>query len=382
MTLVITILFMALIGAIIGGFTNHVAIKMLFRPHEAKYIGNTRLPFTPGLIPKRRNELARQLGKTVTKYLLTPETFRKKLFTPAMEERVERVIQEKLEKYVFRSEQTLNDWLKMAGADQFTETVERKVESLVDQQLAAVKSKLTTGTVEEVVPVHWQEQIEGKIPAAAEYVLGRAEQFIDSAEGRTMFHKLIDDFLQSKGTLGGMLHMFFGESETLVGKVQREALKFVAAPGTKELLETLLTNEWKKIQQQPVEQLTGSFDWEGLFASVKQYALDQLALDERLDRSVQSYWPNGAEWASQHVTPQLVTFLFSQAETQLEQSLKKLKLDEMVKDQVDTFPVAVLEDLVLGISRREFKMITVLGALLGGVIGIVQGIIAFIINGA
>jgi uncharacterized membrane protein YheB (UPF0754 family) len=30
---------------------------------------------------------------------------------------------------------------------------------------------------------------------------------------------------------------------------------------------------------------------------------------------------------------------------------------------------------VLGISRREFKMITYLGALLGGMIGMLQGII-------
>ena len=27
------------LGAIIGGFTNHLAIKMLFRPHRPMYIG-------------------------------------------------------------------------------------------------------------------------------------------------------------------------------------------------------------------------------------------------------------------------------------------------------------------------------------------------------
>ena len=64
----------------------------------------------------------------------------------------------------------------------------------------------------------------------------------------------------------------------------------------------------------------------------------------------------------------------------MEISLHKLKIDDMVREQVDTFPVAVLEDLVLGISKREFKMITVLGALLGGVIGIVQGLIVFATN--
>ena len=88
---------MAFIGALIGGFTNHLAIKMLFRPHEAKYIGKWRVPFTPGLIPKRRDELAIQLGKTVTNYLLTPETFRKKLLTPDMEKKAENFLQQKLE---------------------------------------------------------------------------------------------------------------------------------------------------------------------------------------------------------------------------------------------------------------------------------------------
>lgn len=74
---IVTLLFMAFIRYAIGGVTNHLAIKMLFRPYKAIYIKNWRLPFTPGLIPKRRDELAKQLGLTVVNYLLTPETFRK-----------------------------------------------------------------------------------------------------------------------------------------------------------------------------------------------------------------------------------------------------------------------------------------------------------------
>ncbi len=67
------------LGAIIGGYTNHLAIKMLFRPHRPIYIGKFQLPFTPGLIPKRRDELAVQLGKMVVEHLLTPEGIGKKL---------------------------------------------------------------------------------------------------------------------------------------------------------------------------------------------------------------------------------------------------------------------------------------------------------------
>ena len=81
-----------------------------------------------------------------------------------------------------------------------------------------------------------------------------------------------------------------------------------------------------------------------------------------------------------NITPTLIQFAFQQVDKQLEKSLRKLKIDDMVREQVDSFPVEVLEDLVLGISRREFKMITVLGAVLGGAIGIVQGLIVFATN--
>ena len=73
------ILIMMLVGALIGGFTNFIAIRMLFRPHRAIYIGRWKLPFTPGLIPKRHNELASQVGKIVVNHLLTPESIQKKL---------------------------------------------------------------------------------------------------------------------------------------------------------------------------------------------------------------------------------------------------------------------------------------------------------------
>ncbi|GKV66995.1 MULTISPECIES: DUF445 domain-containing protein [unclassified Sporosarcina] len=381
LTIVLTILFMAFIGALIGGVTNHLAIKMLFRPHEPKFIGKTRLPFTPGLIPKRRSELAVQLGKTVTNYLLTPDLFRRKLMTPVMEERVEKFVQDKMNKYILQSDKTLNDWLEITGAADLPEQVEDNMLTLIDRQLTEMKLKVTTGTVEEVVPLRWQQQVEERIPLASDFLLQRAEQYIDSTEGRETFQKLIDDFLNSKGTFGGMLNMFFGDSDSLVGKIQREALRFAGAPGTKELLDKLIWKEWRNIQQQPMEKLTAEFDFDSVFHSVRKYALDQLALRDRLDHSLEHYWPKGAEWTADNITPQIVKFVFKQAELQLEQSLQKLKLDEMVKEQVDTFPVAVLEDLVLGISRREFKMITVLGAVLGGAIGIIQGIIAITLNG-
>ena len=47
-----------LIGGIIGYSTNYIAVKMLFRPLKPVKIGNYTLPFTPGIIPKRKDKLA------------------------------------------------------------------------------------------------------------------------------------------------------------------------------------------------------------------------------------------------------------------------------------------------------------------------------------
>ena len=53
------------VGAVIGYITNDIAIRMLFRPHQAKYIMGMRVPFTPGIIPKEKHRIAGAIGKAV-----------------------------------------------------------------------------------------------------------------------------------------------------------------------------------------------------------------------------------------------------------------------------------------------------------------------------
>lgn len=44
----VKILFMVVVGAVIGGFTNLLAIRMLFRPYKPIYMFGKQLPLTPG----------------------------------------------------------------------------------------------------------------------------------------------------------------------------------------------------------------------------------------------------------------------------------------------------------------------------------------------
>lgn len=375
---IVTLLFMAIIGAAIGGVTNHLAIKMLFRPHNAIYIKNWRLPFTPGLIPKRRDELAKQLGLTVVNYLLTPETFKKKFFSKDIQDKVEHFVQTKVEETIFTNDKTIQDWLNLAGFSHMPATIEQKVEAIVEGQFSSVKNTLSTKSIRTLLSDDIQNTIDAKIPVAVQHILEKGEDYFLSPEGEMTIKAMIDDFLSSKGSLGGMINMFLGDSSSLVGKVQRELVKFLQAPGTTTLLTKIFTQEWEKFKDRPAMDFLQDVQFEPILSKLQVYVKEQLAISERLNQPISYYWPEGNEWAKYTVI-QVIEKAFVKAEEKLEDVLKRLNLQEVVREQVDSFPVEKLEELVLGISKREFKMITVLGAVLGGLIGIVQGLIVYFI---
>lgn len=78
-----------LIGAVIGYFTNWLAIKMLFRPLKPVMLGSWKLPFTPGILPRERERLSVSVGETVSRELLTTQVFAERLHDPYMIGKVE-----------------------------------------------------------------------------------------------------------------------------------------------------------------------------------------------------------------------------------------------------------------------------------------------------
>lgn len=81
-----------LIGAIIGYFTNWLAIKMLFRPYRTIRVAGIRLPFTPGILPRERDRLAESLGETVAQELLTPQVISMRMQSPEIRATAESAI--------------------------------------------------------------------------------------------------------------------------------------------------------------------------------------------------------------------------------------------------------------------------------------------------
>ena len=89
---------MMIIGALIGGVTNVIAVKMLFHPFKTYYIFNKLVPFTPGLIPKRRAEIADKIGQVIEEHLLTESMIQSKLNAPTSRTAIEEVIQKQIKK--------------------------------------------------------------------------------------------------------------------------------------------------------------------------------------------------------------------------------------------------------------------------------------------
>ncbi len=68
-----------LLGAVIGYVTNSIAIRMLFRPlHERRVLG-IRVPFTPGIIPGQRFQLAESIATMVSDELINEETLKRQV---------------------------------------------------------------------------------------------------------------------------------------------------------------------------------------------------------------------------------------------------------------------------------------------------------------
>lgn len=372
MEVFIVIVIMVLVGALIGGVTNSLAIKMLFRPYRAYYIGGWRVPFTPGLIPKRRGELADQLGKLVVNHLLTPEGLQKKLQDKFFMNEMTAWVQGEVRKFL-RSKETLEDVLeKWAGITHSKEKVQLKLDEWMTNRTDVIINELRPFPLNDLIPGNINEKVEAYIPKLTAVFIEKGKDYFSSPEGIERLSNMVDRFLAGRGALGNMVSMFLG-NERLVDKLQPEIIKMLSDDGTHQLIEVFLKKEWDQVKQLKVEEVEKHINLKEVATYVQAKIMENVPLaylDKPLD-----------EWTAvielplvEEVVPRALDKIGQAVSKELVHLLKKLHLEEVVKDQVEQFSVSRLEDMVLSISRRELKLITYLGALLGGLIGLFQGI--------
>ena len=82
--MILKLILAPVLGGVIGYITNDLAIRMLFRPRKAVYIGKLHVPFTPGLIPQQKERIAASIGAVVSRELLDSATLEQTLLSDAV----------------------------------------------------------------------------------------------------------------------------------------------------------------------------------------------------------------------------------------------------------------------------------------------------------
>ncbi|MBQ9744257.1 MAG: DUF445 family protein [Clostridia bacterium] len=92
-----------IIGALIGYITNYIAVKMLFHPYYPIKIFGFTLPFTPGIIPKRKGHLAKAIARAVGEKLFTEEDLKAVLCSDDIKATVTNAVCDKVDSLIIKS---------------------------------------------------------------------------------------------------------------------------------------------------------------------------------------------------------------------------------------------------------------------------------------
>lgn len=131
-----------LVGAVIGYFTNYIAVKMLFRPLHPVKIGGKTLPFTPGIIPKGKPRLAKALGKAVGTTLLTETDIKNVLLSESMQNTIKSYAEN-----LIRSELTLKDFAGKTMSPEKYNEIRQNICSVITEKIMTSANNANLGQI-------------------------------------------------------------------------------------------------------------------------------------------------------------------------------------------------------------------------------------------
>lgn len=206
-----------IIGAIIGYGTNWVAIKMLFRPLKPIKIGKFTLPFTPGIIPKRKEKIANAIGKMVGNTLFTTNDMQKLL----LEEELRDKVAESILKGI-RQENTVKNTLNNLVSEEVYAKAKENLKVFISQK---IKEGLINAGVGEIIANEGGKIVRNKVS-------------------------------------GSMLKMFVtdGLIDSIVGPMGVEVEKYIAENGQEKII-PIVDGEMIKVENTKVSELMEQFNF-------------------------------------------------------------------------------------------------------------------------
>ncbi|MRI67129.1 DUF445 family protein [Gracilibacillus thailandensis] len=370
----IIILFLVVIGSFIGGLTNSVAIKMLFRPYQAIYIGKWKVPFTPGVIPKRRDQLAKQLGQLVVNHLLTIDSIQLKLQDQGLKQQVQQKINKEWQLFLAKSitiSQLSDKFQLNINSDHVKRLIADKVIDQVHNFLQKNQQKPFKLWLGQMIS-------EKELEKTSIFLRDKGIDLLNNEETHHKIEAVIKQYAESKGFLGNMVLSMFSSDE-LALKIQRLVTDYLRSEEGSRWILQAVQNEWQNLLHQEVQLIEPLFAKKETQQLLRELIHENVPAEEWLDKPIQEIVTPFANQIEEKVLPLLVEQLFSKLSDSVPNMLQHLEVEKMVENQVASFPTSRIEEIILSISRKEFKLITYLGALLGGFIGLIQAILFIVV---
>lgn len=375
------ILFNISIAAFVGGITNHFAIKMLFLPRTEKRIGRWRIPFTPGLIPKRKDEIARSLGHIVADHLVTRDSLVELMQKPHFRNRVMGGLERLLESWASRDETVEEILLRFWSREQLEaakKVLVARLDSLAERGLDRLWNQVADKPLGSLVSGWTEEKREVLAGKAADVLLKELRRELDSFRGERLLKQWTGQLMDQTGGFLGTLAGLFMDGDRVAGKLKSALLQQLDSPQVNMAVTQWIRERLIRLEQLSLaeavksaagrdgrewlgEQAARWIDWEGWSRNL-------------LERKVSEVAPGIREWIKERL-PYLADGLLNLLAGQMDHLLESVQLPELVEAEVRKFPIEQVEEIVLNVSGKEFRAITWLGVLLGGMIGVIQSIL-------
>jgi uncharacterized membrane protein YheB (UPF0754 family) len=389
-----------LVGTIIGYFTNDVAIQMLFRPYRALFVGKYQVPFTPGLIPRNQERLAKRISDTIMGSLLTPAELQRLAKRLLQVERVQSAI----------------EWLLKLGLDQLQDDKEQRTAKVLAQILRDLageslprmlriwsrRPKFLEGQLNQIfdrVLLEFQlteEQaqqisdwlVDGIVPpevirqATIDFLTDRNIQIIDNniREKSSGTYWVVANLFGLRNTLM-RLRTFCLDEKDAANKIIAD---LVIALGIRKILQEWFQNiSLQNLPVSTVGQLRSTII-DSVRSYVRSKGIDLVdGLKETIDWEAVATLAIGRLRTSSALTASLPTVSGDLAvviDRYLEKDLEKivaqvipiLNIDQVIIDRVKSTSPEELELAIQGIVKTELQGIVTLGGVLGFVVGLLQ----------
>ena len=315
-----------LLGGIIGYITNDIAIRMLFRPHKAKYIMGVHIPFTPGIIPKEKGRIAEALGGVISENLMNKDVLERYLLSDDMVGKVRFAVEEFIETQKYNKE-TVKEFLCHYLSEEEMSAISQNVnESLTKQTY----KKLADPSVGEKVAHIAIDQVAKKLS-------------VDGAE------ELLAGLGGAIGGLGGVAAGLLGGNivARFLGMLREPAERFLAdninnmlKNNGKEIVSNMIDGEVEEFLNKPVCKLLEGHD------DQQKQAVNTV---ESIYRAIiNDYLPK---------------------------ILDSIDISKIVRERINEMDVNETEKLIFQVMDKELQAIVWLGALLGLVMGSINCLI-------